>query len=65
MNKIKVYNPYNGNLVGSVKSFNSIDIEQTINTLNGYDFSLSGFDISKILNNAAILLDERKKSFII
>ena len=49
MKDLKVYNPYNKELIGSVTSFDKNDIMNTINILKDYDFRLSGYDRYKIL----------------
>lgn len=63
MEKLKIYNPYNNNLVGEVKSFNKNDLLNAINILSKYNFECSGFDRYKILIKAAKLLEKQKQEF--
>ena len=63
MKDLKVYNPYNKELIGSVKSFDKNDIMNTINILKDYDYRLSGYDRYKILIKAVELLEKQKEKF--
>ena len=63
MDRLKIYNPYNEDLIGTVKSFDKSDIINTIDILMGYDFRLSGYDRYKILIKAAELLEKQKEEF--
>ena len=63
MKDLKVYNPYNKELIGSVKSFDKNDIMKTINILMDYDFRLSGYDRYKILIKAVELLEKQREKF--
>jgi len=63
MSDIDIFSPYNNKLIGSVKSFSSMDINHSINCLKSYNFNLSGFDRFKILIKASQMLKKQEKQF--
>ena len=61
---LEVFNPYNNELVGSVKSCNIKDIDEAVEKLRTYNFDLGAYERSLILNKAVELLKEEQHEFV-
>jgi len=61
---LEVFNPYNKEPVGSVKSCNIKDINEAVKKLRTYNFDLGAYERSLILNKAVELLKEEQHEFV-